>query len=58
VLYSYDLSYNTGRMSYPDLIEQDGKYWISETQKTIARIHEVDPSLLRECGRNSRARAR
>lgn len=45
-LYSYDLSYNTGRMSYPDLIEQDGKYWISETQKTIARIHPVDPSLL------------
>lgn len=34
------------RMSYPDLIEQDGRYWITETQKTIARVHEVDASLL------------
>ncbi len=33
------------RMSYPDLIEQDGRCWISETQKSVARIHEVDPSL-------------
>jgi BNR repeat protein len=33
------------RMSYPDLIEQDGRYWITETQKTIARVHEVDGSL-------------
>jgi len=33
-------------MSYPDLIEQHGRYWISETQKTIARIHEIDPTLL------------
>lgn len=32
--------------SYPDLIEQDGRYWISETQKTVARVHEIDPSLL------------
>ena len=34
------------RMSYPDLIEQDGRYWITETQKTIARVHEVDGTLL------------
>ncbi len=34
------------RMSYPDLIEQDGRYWISETQKEIARVHELDPELL------------
>ncbi len=34
------------RMSYPDLIEEDGRYWITETQKTIARVHEVDPTLL------------
>jgi hypothetical protein len=33
-------------MSYPDLIEQDGRVWVTETQKTIARIHEVDRSLL------------
>jgi len=35
------------RMSYPDLIEQDGRYWFTETQKTVARVHEVDRTLLR-----------
>ena len=34
------------RMSYPDLIEEDGKYYISETQKDIARVHEIDKNLL------------
>lgn len=34
------------RMSYPDLIEQDGRYWFTETQKTVARVHEVDATLL------------
>ncbi len=34
------------RISYPDLIEQDGRYWVSETQKTIARIHPIDKTLL------------
>lgn len=29
------------RMSYPDLIEQDGKYWITETNKVEARVHPV-----------------
>ncbi|MEN8230285.1 MAG: hypothetical protein ABFS38_19140, partial [Bacteroidota bacterium] len=29
------------RMSYPDLIEQDGKYWITETNKEDARCHAV-----------------
>lgn len=33
-------------MSYPDLIEQDGKFWVTETQKTIARVHPVDRTLL------------
>jgi hypothetical protein len=46
LLYSHDLSYQTGRMSYPDLIEQDGKYWVTATQKTIARVHPIDPTLL------------
>ena len=35
-----------GGMSYPDLIEQDGKYWITETQKTLARVHPIDSTLL------------
>ena len=34
------------RMSYPDLIEQDGKFWITETQKTVARTHPLDRALL------------
>ncbi len=34
------------RISYPDLIEANGRFWISETQKTIARVHEIDPALL------------
>ena len=34
------------RMSYPDLIEDGGHYYLSETQKDIARVHEIDPALL------------
>jgi hypothetical protein len=34
------------RMSYPDMIHLDGKYWISETQKEIARIHAIDAAML------------
>ena len=28
-------------MSYPDLLIDNGKYYVTETQKTIARIHEI-----------------
>jgi len=34
------------RMSYPDLIEQDGRTWITATNKSMARVHEIDPDLL------------
>ena len=34
------------RMSYPDLFEDKGKYFITETQKDIARVHEIDEALL------------
>ena len=34
------------RMSYPDFVEVSGKYYISETEKAIARIHEIEPELL------------
>lgn len=34
------------RMSYPDLIEQDGQFWLTETQKSVARIHALDRALL------------
>lgn len=34
-------------MSYPDFIEQDEQLWLSETQKNKARIHKMDPDLIR-----------
>jgi hypothetical protein len=34
------------RMSYPDLVEGAGKYFLTETQKEVARVHEIDPTLL------------
>ncbi|MDE2339806.1 MAG: hypothetical protein KGL21_01890, partial [Alphaproteobacteria bacterium] len=34
------------RMSYPDLVEDGGRYFLTETQKDVARVHEVDPALL------------
>lgn len=35
------------RISYPDLLEEGGQYYLSETQKDVARIHELDPALLK-----------
>ncbi|MHB9134100.1 MAG: LamG-like jellyroll fold domain-containing protein [Armatimonadota bacterium] len=34
------------RMSYPDLIEEDGHYYVTETQKCTARLHEIPPLLI------------
>ncbi|NLE45206.1 MAG: hypothetical protein GX620_10830 [Chloroflexi bacterium] len=34
------------RISYPDLVEEDGHFYLSETQKDTARTHEVSPTLL------------
>ena len=34
------------RMSYPDLVEEEGQYYLTETQKDIARVHHIDSSLL------------
>jgi hypothetical protein len=34
------------RMSYPDLVEDGGKYYLTETQKDVARVHELDDELL------------
>ncbi len=36
------------RMSYPDLIEEDGEYYITETQKDIARVHQVTAAWLEQ----------
>jgi hypothetical protein len=34
------------RMSYPDLTEELDRYFITETQKDVARVHEIDTNLL------------
>lgn len=34
------------RMSYPDLVEEQRDYFITETQKDIARVHKIDKKLL------------
>ena len=34
------------RMSYPDMVEDKGKYFITETQKNVARVHEIHAELL------------
>ena len=36
------------RMSYPDLIEDGGEYYVTETQKNIARSHHIDKQLLEQ----------
>jgi hypothetical protein len=34
------------RMSYPDLLEDGGKFYVTETQKNIGRVHEIPQLLL------------
>ena len=34
------------RISYPDLIQDGDKHFLTETQKDIARVHEIDRRLL------------
>jgi hypothetical protein len=34
------------RMSYPDMVEDGGDYYLTETQKDKARVHLLDPTLL------------
>jgi hypothetical protein len=38
------------RISYPDFVEvpspAGSRYFVTETQKTVARVHEIDPALL------------
>jgi hypothetical protein len=34
------------RMSYPDFFEEAGGYYVSETQKDVARIHQLDPRIV------------
>ena len=34
------------RISYPDLVEEDGRVFVTETQKTVARLHEIPAAFL------------
>lgn len=34
------------RMSYPDLVEDGGKFFITETQKNVGRLHEIPQGLV------------
>jgi len=43
LLYDDDPSHG---ISYPDFVEDNGRYFITETQKNTARVHEIDGSLL------------
>jgi hypothetical protein len=44
------------RISYPDLVEEKGRYWISETEKTVARIHYIDPILIEKMAHQGKDR--
>jgi hypothetical protein len=55
LLYSQDPTLRG--MSYPDFVEQDGRIWVSETEKMTARVHEIDPVFLDELWRQSSASA-
>jgi hypothetical protein len=41
----YDLNPDT-TMSYPDFVEDAGEFYVTETNKTLARVHHIDRSLL------------
>ena len=34
------------RMSYPDLVQEDGRYYITETQKSVGRLHEIPKEII------------
>jgi len=39
-VFLYDMDHSKG-ISYPDWIEDEGNYYFTETQKSIARIHQI-----------------
>nr|QIJ31395.1 hypothetical protein [uncultured organism] len=45
-LYGFDLPVAGLGMSYPDFIEEDGRLWVTTTDKEDARIFEIAPDLL------------
>ena len=43
VLYTDD---RQKRISYPDLVIEDGEYYLTETEKNAARVHKIDKALI------------
>ena len=54
-LYADEIAEISGRISYPGLLESDGRYFISETSKVRAGVHEINPDLLQRSGRSTSA---
>jgi hypothetical protein len=46
LIYGSDTPSTPARFSYPDLIEQDGRYWITCTDKVTGRVHEIPTDLV------------
>jgi len=46
LLYGFDLPVSNTGMSYPDFIEQDGKFWVTTTDKEDARVFSLEPAML------------
>ncbi|MFF0268275.1 exo-alpha-sialidase [Kribbella sp. NPDC004536] len=42
-------------MSYPDLVQDGGRFWVTETQKSVARVHALSPDLLEGLWQHDRA---
>lgn len=48
VMYADEIAEISGRISYPGLLEANGRYFISETSKVRAGVHEINPDLLQQ----------
>ncbi len=46
LLYGFDLPVRNLGMSYPDFVEQEGRFWVTTTDKQDARIFPLDPTML------------
>ncbi len=41
LIYNHNTSRPHGRFSYPDLVEQDGRYWLTSTNKETGRVLQI-----------------
>ncbi|MSU51572.1 MAG: LamG domain-containing protein [Opitutus sp.] len=48
VLYADEIAEISGPISYPGFLEADGRYFISETSKVRAGVHQINPDLLQQ----------